>query len=112
MLLIFRALRPLAASVFSIAGGVVFAFFLCHALWNSIHILTLLFGASLIGVAVDYSLHLYYFRSSYPAGAADSKTHFIPRCCSVCLPVLSVTVLWPCRALKLCSRWRCFPSPV
>lgn len=78
MLLIFRGLRPLAASVFSIAGGVIFAFFICHALWSSIHILTLLFGASLIGVAVDYSLHLYYFRSSYPAGAADSKTHFYP----------------------------------
>lgn len=78
MLLIFRGLRPLAASVFSVASGVLFAFFLCHSLWGSVHILTLLFGASLIGVAVDYSLHLYYFRASYPVGGADSKTHFYP----------------------------------
>lgn len=78
MLLVFRGVRPLSASVLSVAGGVLFAFCVCHALWSSIHILTLLFGASLIGVAVDYSLHLYYFRFTSPAGDANSKTHFYP----------------------------------
>lgn len=78
MLLIFRGVRPLSASVLSVVGGVLFAFCVCHSLWSSIHILTLLFGASLIGVAVDYSLHLYYFRFASPAGNANSKTHFYP----------------------------------
>jgi Predicted exporter len=78
MLLIFRGVRPLPASVLSVLGGVLFAFCVCHSLWSSIHILTLLFGASLIGVAVDYSLHLYYFRFASPAGSENSKTHFYP----------------------------------
>lgn len=78
MMLVFRGVRPLAASVLTIAGGVLFAFAVCHALWGSIHILTLLFGASLIGVAVDYSLHLYYFRFASPAADSNSKTHFYP----------------------------------
>jgi len=78
MLLVFRGVRPLSASVLSVLGGVLFAFCVCHSLWSSIHILTLLFGASLIGVAVDYSLHLYYFRFAYPFGDANSKNHFYP----------------------------------
>lgn len=78
MLLVFRGVRPLSASVLSVLGGVLFALCVCHSLWSSIHILTLLFGASLIGVAVDYSLHLYYFRFASPAGDANSKTHFYP----------------------------------
>jgi predicted exporter len=78
MLLVFRGARPLAASVLAITGGVLFAFAICHSLWGSIHILTLLFGASLIGVAVDYSLHLYYFRFATPAVGANAKTHFYP----------------------------------
>lgn len=78
MILVFRGARPLAASVLAIVGGVIFAFAICHSLWSSIHILTLLFGASLIGVAVDYSLHLYYFRFAFPSNAAHAKTHFYP----------------------------------
>lgn len=78
MLLVFRGARPLAASVVAIVGGVIFAFAVCHSLWSSIHILTLLFGASLIGVAVDYSLHLYYFRFAFPNTSAHVKTHFYP----------------------------------
>lgn len=97
MLLIFRGLRPLAASVFSIAGGVIFAFFICHSLWGSIHILTLLFGASLIGVAVDYSLHLYYFRACYPLTATNSKTHFYP---AVLLSLLSSIVGYSALAMS------------
>lgn len=78
MILVFRGVRPLAASVLAVAGGVVFAFAVCHSLWGSIHILTLLFGASLIGVAIDYSLHLYYFRFAFPSSGAQVKTHFYP----------------------------------
>ena len=78
MIIVFRGARPLAASVLAVAGGVIFAFVVCHSLWGSIHILTLLFGASLIGVAVDYSLHLYYFRFAFPDTGSHAKTHFYP----------------------------------
>lgn len=78
MLMVFRGARPLVSSVLAIVGGVAFAFVVCHSLWGSIHILTLLFGASLLGVAVDYSLHLYYFRFATPAIGPHPKTHFYP----------------------------------
>lgn len=77
MLAIFRGVRPLIASVMTVSAGVVFAFALCHSIWGSLHILTLLFGASLIGVAVDYSLHLYYFHLDDKAAAVQGhRQHF------------------------------------
>jgi len=58
---VFRSLKALILPVVSIVAGVSFAFFFCHSLFGSIHILTIVFGASLIGVVVDYSLHYFYF---------------------------------------------------
>lgn len=75
MLAIFRGIRPLAGSMLSIIGGVSFAFVISHSLWNSLHILTLLFGASLIGVAVDYSLHLYYFHLENKSASQNHSGH-------------------------------------
>jgi predicted exporter len=57
MLLMFRRLRVLAAllpALVSVLAGLV----ACVALFGQIHVLTLVLGASLIGVAIDYPLHL------------------------------------------------------
>ncbi len=62
LLLVFRSLRALLLPAVSIAGGSLFALVACQQLFGGIHILTIVFGASLIGVVVDYSLHLFYFR--------------------------------------------------
>lgn len=61
MLLMFRSLKAFLLPMVSIGLGVLFAFLLCQALFGAVHILTLVFGASLIGVVVDYSLHYFYF---------------------------------------------------
>lgn len=61
MLLVFRSLKAFLLPIISIGLGVLFAFLLCQTLFGSVHILTLVFGASLIGVVVDYSLHYFYF---------------------------------------------------
>lgn len=53
----FRSVWPLILSLSSIAFGCLFAFVFCWNLYGELHLLTLVFGASLIGVAVDYSLH-------------------------------------------------------
>ncbi|MGE5517508.1 MAG: MMPL family transporter [Bacteroidota bacterium] len=55
----FRSVRPLLLSVAAIAGGLVAALSVCLALFGSIHVAAQLFGASLIGIAVDYAL-LYF----------------------------------------------------
>ncbi len=59
----FRSLLPLAGSLGAIGYGCLCAFILSWNLFGSIHLLTLVFGASLIGVAVDYALH-YLLRDS------------------------------------------------
>lgn len=60
MLLVFRSLLPLALSLSSIAIGIGFGVLASVYTFGSIHVLTIVFGASLIGIVVDYSLHYFY----------------------------------------------------
>lgn len=60
-LLVFRNVKSLIIPVLSMVLGTAFALSICHLLFGSIHILTIVFGASLVGVVGDYSLHFYYF---------------------------------------------------
>ena len=56
---VFRSWRPLGLSLFSIAVGCLGGFATCLALFGQVHLLTLVFGTSLIGISVDYSLHYF-----------------------------------------------------
>ena len=56
VLVVFRALRPLWLSLLAIAVGVTTALAACFWLFGELHVAVLLFGISLIGIAVDYSL--------------------------------------------------------
>lgn len=57
MLWLFASLRPLILSLFIIIGGVFNAVVATRLIFGNIHVFTLVFGASLVGVAVDYCLH-------------------------------------------------------
>jgi predicted exporter len=57
ILIVFRALRPLWFNVLALTVGVTCAFSASLWLFGALHVGALLFGVSLIGVAVDYSLH-------------------------------------------------------
>lgn len=59
MLLTFRSLRPLALSFLAIGSGLSAALVISILFFGKIHIITLVFGASLIGVADDYALHFF-----------------------------------------------------
>lgn len=73
MLLVFRSLLPLFLSLSSIAIGVGFGVFVSTLVFGSIHILTIVFGASLIGIVVDYSLHYFYHFLSREDGAEHTS---------------------------------------
>lgn len=62
LVIAFRSVAPLFMTLTSLAVGIFVAFTVVHYVFGSIHILTLVFGASLLGVAVDYSFH--YFSSA------------------------------------------------
>jgi len=53
----FRTIRPLAFALSSIVIGTFISFPLTFLVFGHLHVLTLVFGTSLIGVGVDYALH-------------------------------------------------------
>lgn len=53
----FRSLRPLSLIVISVLSGCAFALAVTLVVFGQVHLFTLVFGASLIGVCVDYSFH-------------------------------------------------------
>lgn len=66
MLWAFASLRPVLLSVAAIGGGILLAVVVTGAVFGGVHVLTLVFGASLVGVAVDYCLHLFAHRWHTP----------------------------------------------
>lgn len=59
LLFVFRSGLPLFASLFSISASLVTAFCATHLLFGKIHMTALVFGTSLIGSCIDYSLHYF-----------------------------------------------------
>ena len=57
MWLTFGSFRPVGLIVLSIAIGCLGAFSICWIIFGRVHLLTLVFGASLIGVAQDYGIY-------------------------------------------------------
>jgi len=57
LLLTFRSLRPLLLSSIAIGSGLFAALVASVLFFGKVHIITLVFGASLIGVADDYAIH-------------------------------------------------------
>ncbi|MFZ5442821.1 MAG: MMPL family transporter [Myxococcota bacterium] len=66
MFLAFRGPRPLLLVVLSVGMGVVAGLSVCVLLFGRVHLMTLVFGASLVGVAEDYGIHYFASRQSEP----------------------------------------------
>ncbi|MDC7124188.1 MAG: hypothetical protein PQJ46_01380 [Spirochaetales bacterium] len=57
VLLVFRSFLPLGATFFSILMGILSGLAGVAIIFDEIHIFTIVFGTSLIGITVDYSFH-------------------------------------------------------
>lgn len=75
VLAVFRSGRPLLLTLTSIATGLLLALTVCSWLFERLHLITLVVGASLIGVTVDYAFH--YFATA--ADRADSPRSVLSR---------------------------------
>lgn len=53
----FKSIKPYIISVMTIAISSTFAYMLVSILFDSVHIFTFVFGTSLIGISIDYSIH-------------------------------------------------------
>ena len=72
---VFRSVRPLALVSLSLAIAWAAGVSATACVFGSVHLLTLVFGASLLGVAVDYGIH--YFASRHRRG--DIGPHALMR---------------------------------
>jgi predicted exporter len=68
----FRSLKPVLWVMLSVAIGFLGAVSICALIYERIHLLTLVFGASLIGVAQDYGIYFWCHRSAN--GTVDSES--------------------------------------
>ena len=83
----FRSVRPISLVLLSIGIGFLGALSVCWLLFGRLHLLTLVFGASLIGVAQDYGI--YFLCHRLGAGAAMDSARLLRRL----LPGLGLTLL-------------------
>ncbi|MGD8325698.1 MAG: MMPL family transporter [Sphingomonadales bacterium] len=77
---VFRSPMPLVCSLFSVGLGVSVGFAVCIAIYGNIHLITLVAGASLIGISVDYALHFFadMFRDQSEWNAEQALSHIGP----------------------------------
>lgn len=57
LLCVYRSALPLALALLSIGCGLLVAFVATVAVFGKVHLFSLVFGASLIGVSIDYAFH-------------------------------------------------------
>ena len=74
ILIVFRSVTPLILSIVSISSGVATGLAACLYFFNEIHIFTLVFGSSLIGVSIDYSFHYFSERLNFSGDSANDNT--------------------------------------
>lgn len=70
LLSVFRSGRPLGLMLLSVACGIGAAFVVTAGVFDQVHVLTLVFGTSLIGISIDYGLH-YLCRRFDPAWSPE-----------------------------------------
>ncbi|WP_111858838.1 MMPL family transporter [Acinetobacter sp. CFCC 10889] len=62
----FRSLRPMLTEFIAVSSGSLVAFAITHWVFGEIHLMTLVFGASLVGVCVDFSFYFMALQSQHP----------------------------------------------
>lgn len=79
MFLAFRSPRPLILVVLSVGMGVAAGLSACVVIFGKVHLMTLVFGASLVGVAEDYGIHYFASRQAQPKREPrDLLNHLTP----------------------------------
>ena len=80
LLLVYKSAKPLLFSVGSILISIAVAFLATLATFRNMHIITLVFGTSLIGSCIDYSLHYFthWAGNSQLNSGIEIRNHLLP----------------------------------
>ena len=77
--LAFRSVMPLTIALLTITTSLLTAVVMTLLVFSELHLLTLVFGTSLIGIAIDYSFHFYCERLAQPkSNATQVIQHIFP----------------------------------
>ncbi len=68
----FRSLRPIVCVALSLAVGIAVALSVTAWVFGRVHLVTLVFGASLVGVAEDFGIHYFASRAAAPAESGQA----------------------------------------
>lgn len=97
VLLSFRSPRPLLTELAAISSGCLIAFLGTYLIFQKVHLITLVFGASLIGVSVDYSM---YYLCAQAEARSQPAVEVLRRLLPGLLLALSTTIAgYVCLAL-------------
>jgi len=79
-LAVFRSIRPMLLGLLPILFGLLTAAAVCFAVFSRVHLLTLAFGAGLIGVCIDYTFHFFCERWEHdgPEGGGKALRAIFP----------------------------------
>lgn len=75
--LAFRSVMPLLLAIVTISSGLLLAVTFTLSVFGELHLITLVFGTSLIGIAIDYSFHFYCERLSDSERSAKATVAYI-----------------------------------
>ena len=78
LLLTFRSLRPLGYALLVIGSGVLAGAIVSLLLFDRVHMLTWVFGASLIGISIDYPMHLLASAQGRAQGRSQEHAMWTP----------------------------------
>ncbi|MGN1209202.1 MAG: MMPL family transporter [Duodenibacillus sp.] len=95
-LLFFGRLRPVLLAAATLALSTAFAFAVVCMLCGSVHLITLVFGATLLGVCVDYVFHFLCGCSDGCAGTQVRRRLLRPLSVSLCSTVAGYAVMSLC----------------
>ncbi len=103
LLYFFRSVRYVAVAFIPIVTGCVFSLGVCLFVFEELHLITLAFGAGLVGVAIDYSLH--YLCASKDAQKLDftsgKKCHAISKIFpGITLGLVSSTIAYAAQGMS------------
>jgi predicted exporter len=95
LLVVFKSIKPLFLILFPIVIGCVTAASVTTLIFGHIHLITLAFGAGLVGVSVDYSLHYLCERR-----VSNSRTTLHKILPGLCLGLFSSVIAYTAQSLS------------
>ena len=80
LIVMFRSVQPFLLTLSTIGLGCVSGFAACLAIFGEVHLITLIFGSSLVGISVDYSFHYFCerFRLQDKWSPVAARRHVFP----------------------------------